>query len=111
LIEKQIANAVEIYRRKRDAMLNALAAYFPQNAQWTHPEGGFYTWAILPEGVDTEKLLEVAIEKESVAYVPGPAFYHNRSGKNRLRLCYSYVPEEKIEEGVRRLGRIVSAMV
>ncbi|MFQ5629439.1 MAG: PLP-dependent aminotransferase family protein [bacterium] len=111
LIEKQIMNAVEIYRRKRDTMLSALAEYFPQNTQWTKPKGGFYTWVILPEVIDTEKLLEIAIEKESVAYVPGPAFYHNRSGKNRLRLCYSYVSESVIEEGVQRLGRVVSKVM
>lgn len=110
MIEKQIATAVEIYRSKRDTMLSALKKYFPTSTKWTKPEGGFYTWATLPEGIDTEKLLVEAIEKELVAYVPGPAFYHDRSGKNHLRLCYSYVSESKIEEGVGRLGRIISAV-
>jgi len=108
LIERQKARAVEIYRRKRDAMLAALEHYFPQGAHWTKPQGGFYTWVTLPRGIDAEALLPRAIEDASVAYVAGPAFYHNRSGKEHMRLSYSYVPESQIEEGVRRLGHLLS---
>ena len=108
LIERQKSISVEIYRRKRDTTLAALSKHFPNEAQWTRPEGGFYTWVTLPKGIDTEALLPRAIEGSSVAYVAGPAFYHNRSGKEHLRLCYSYVPEDRIEEGVRRLGHLLS---
>lgn len=107
LIKKQVASAVAVYWRKRDLMLDALASYFPAEAQWTRPEGGFYTWVTLSEGIDTETLLERAIQEEAVAYVAGPAFYHDRSGQNRMRLCYSYVPESQIESGIQRLGRMV----
>jgi len=110
LIEQQKSKAVEIYRRKRDAMLVALENYFPQSAYWTKPQGGFYTWVTLPKEIDTEALLPKAIEDASVAYVAGPAFYHNRSGKEHMRLCYSYVPESQIEEGVRRLAHIVKGV-
>ena len=109
LIEQQTAKAIEIYRRKRDAMLTALANYFPQSAHWTKPQGGFYTWVTVPKDIDTEALLPRAIKDASVAYVAGPAFYHNRSGKNHMRLCYSYVPELNIEEGIRRLAHVLSA--
>ena len=108
LIERQISKAIEIYRRKRDTMLAALANHFPQSAHWTKPQGGFYTWVTVPKEIDTEALLPQAIKDASVAYVPGPAFYHNRRGKNHMRLCYSYVPESHIEEGIRRLAHVLS---
>jgi 2-aminoadipate transaminase len=108
LIERQTSRAVEIYRRKKDATLAALEKEFPQSAHWTKPQGGFYTWVSLPADMDTEALLPRAIEEASVAYAPGPAFYHNRAGKEHMRLCYSYVPESQIEEGIRRLGRLLS---
>jgi 2-aminoadipate transaminase len=111
LIERQTSTAVEIYRRKRDVMLAALENHFPQSAHWTKPQGGFYTWVTLPKEIDTEALLPRAIEDASVAYVAGPAFYHNRSGKEHMRLCYSYVPESQTEEGIRRLGQLVSGIM
>jgi len=109
LIKRQTSAAIEIYRRKRDTMLAALETHFPQDTHWTKPQGGFYTWVTLPKHFNTEALLPKAIEGASVAYVPGPAFYHNRSGKERMRLCYSYVPEPQIEEGIKRLGQLLSA--
>lgn len=108
LIERQRSAAVEIYRRKRDIMLAALENYFPGSAHWTKPQGGFYTWVTLPREIDAEALLPRAIEDASVAYVAGPAFYHNRSGREHMRLCYSYMPDSQIEEGIRRLGHLVS---
>lgn len=110
LLDRQTSRAVEIYRRKRDAMLAALENFFPQSADWTKPQGGFHTWVTLPEEIDTGALLPRAIEEASVANVAGPAFYHNRTGEEHMRLCYSYVPESQIEEGVRRLGHLVSEL-
>ena len=108
LIDRQVAAAVPVYRRKRDLMLAALQEHFPAEIAWTRPEGGFYTWLTLPDGVDTEALLPQAIEQASVAYVAGPAFYHNRKGQKYMRLCYSYVSESQIKEGMSRLAQIVS---
>ena len=107
LMERQKSRAVEIYRRKRDIMLTALEKYFPRSAHWTKPQGGFYTWVTLPKEIDTEALLPRSIEDASVAYGAGPAFYHDRSGKEHMRLCYSYVPDSEIEEGIRRLGQLI----
>ena len=104
LIDRQISRAVETYGRKRDAMLAALERYFPKSAIWTRPEGGFYTWVTFPGEIDTEALLPKAIKDVSVAYGAGPAFYYDRSGKEHMRLSYSYVPDLRIEEGVRRLS-------
>ena len=108
LMEQQKSRAIEIYRRKRDTMLAALENYFPKSAHWTKPQGGFYTWVTLPKQIDTEALLPKSIAEASVAYGAGPSFYHNRSGKEHMRMCYSYVPDSQIEEGVRRLGHLVS---
>ena len=108
LIERQISRAVETYGRKRDAMLGALKQHFPKSAHWTRPEGGFYTWVTFPEDIDTESLLPKSIETVSVAYGAGPAFYCDRSGKEHMRLSYSYVTELQIEEGVQRLAGFLS---
>jgi len=110
LFKQQKDRAVSIYRRKRDVMLAALENHFPESAHWTKPQGGFYIWVTLPKGIDTEKLLPKAIKDVAVAYGAGPSFYHNRSGKEHMRLCYSYVPDSQIEEGIQRLARIIPKM-
>ena len=92
-------------------MLAALENCFPKSAHWTRPQGGFYTWVTFPKEMDTEALLPRSIKEASVAYGAGPSFYHNRSGKEHMRLCYSYVPDSQIEEGVRRLADLVSELL
>ena len=111
LIERQTSRSVAIYRRKRDVMLAALEKSFPKIAHWTRPQGGFYTWVTFPKEMDTEAMLPMSIQEASVAYGAGPSFYHNRSGKEHMRLCYSYVPDAKIEEGIGRLADLVSEVL
>ncbi len=96
------------YRAKRDAMLAALSRYMPEDEgiTWTRPDGGLFLWVRLPHGVDTEEMFPRALEKK-VAYVIGSAFYVDGSGRNEMRLCYSVVTEEKIEEGIKRLSEVV----
>jgi len=96
------------YRAKRDAMIAALERYMPEDEQisWTRPEGGLFLWVRLPHGIDTEDMFPRAIER-NVAYVPGSAFYVDGGGQNTMRLCYSVVDEEEIEEGIKRLARVV----
>lgn len=108
LIKKQTSRAIEIYRRKRDIMLAAMENYFPKNVTWTKSQGGFYTWVTFPKEIDTEALLPRTIDEISVAFGAGPSFYHNRKGQEHMRLCYSYVSESRIEEGIQRLARFVS---
>ena len=98
---------IDIYRSRRDAMLEALAAHFPSDAAWTHPHGGFYVWVTLRPGIDVRALLPRAVER-GVAYVPGTAFYPDGSGADRLRLAFCYPPEDAIVEGVRRLGDLLA---
>ena len=97
----------EIYRKRRDAMLAALEEYFPQEATWTRPQGGFYIWATLPEYINTTDLLAMAVEEEKVAFVPGAGAWVDGSGANHMRLAFCGVPEDKIEEGIKRLGKVI----
>jgi 2-aminoadipate transaminase len=102
-----VERTTEIYHERRDAMLSALEEYFPEEASWTVPHGGFYIWATLPDYLDTEDLLALAIEQEKVAFVPGAGSYLNGSGSNKMRLAYCAVPEEKIDDGVKRLAKVI----
>jgi DNA-binding transcriptional MocR family regulator len=84
-------------------MLEALEEHFPEGSTWTRPHGGFYVWVTLPEWLDAKALLAAAVERR-VAYVPGTAFYPDGRGKNKMRLAFCYPTEDRIREGVARLG-------
>jgi DNA-binding transcriptional MocR family regulator len=96
----------EIYRERRDAMLDALSSLMPPGCRWTHPDGGFYVWLTLPEGVDAKVMQPKAIHAR-VAYVPGVGFYADDGGRRDMRLSYCYPEPERIREGVRRLAGVV----
>ncbi len=102
-----VEKTTDVYHRRRDAMLAALKEYFPEEASWTRPRGGFYIWATLPGYLDTTDLLALAIEQESVAFVPGAGAYMDGSGANHMRLAFCAVPEERIEDGIKRLARVI----
>jgi 2-aminoadipate transaminase len=100
-----------IYRSRRDAMLEALTRHFPEQATWTHPAGGLFVWATLPEYIDTSDLLAKAL-RANVAFVPGAAaFADGRRGSNSMRLNFSGSNEDEIREGIRRIGKVVSDQV
>jgi len=103
LIERQIAVTRASLKAKRRLTLEALERHFGSDISYTVPQGGFYTWATLPEGIDTVRMLERAVKEHLVAYVAGPSFYVDRSGQNQLRICFSLVKPELIDEGIRRL--------
>ena len=105
-LEKRINSNVNIYRKKRDVMLNSLEKYFPTETSWTKPQGGFFVVASLPEYMDTGELFKQAIE-ENVAYVPGSPFFADGEGKNTMRLSFCYPSLEDIEEGIKRLGQVI----
>lgn len=109
-IDKNIESNIEIYRKKRDVMLEALEKYFPAEATWTKPEGGFFVFATLPEYIDTDEMFPEAIE-EKVAYVSGAPFFANGEGKNTMRLSFCYPSEEDIEEGIKRLGNVIKKKI
>ena len=108
--EEYVSSLIEIYRRRRDVMLDALAEHFPREAEWTHPEGGLFIWATLPDYIDTTDLLARALE-EHVAFVPGRAAFLDGRGGSSMRLNFSGVSEDEIREGIRRLGEIVREQV
>jgi len=111
LVERQIAEASELYRRRRDVTLARLAAEMPDGTRWTRPEGGFYTWVSLPGDLDTEALLPRAVEEHHVAYVAGNAFYADRNrGRQQLRLAYSFLSEQDIASGIARLGALFATL-
>lgn len=98
------------YKERRDAMLAALEEFFPAHTgvSWTRPEGGMFVWVELPEGADGTALLERAIREANVAFVPGAAFYADRSGKNTIRLAFSVTKPERIREGIRRIAGLLT---
>lgn len=96
------------YRENRDAMLKAMESSFPDldELSWTEPNGGLFIWVTLPRDMDSQGLFEKALE-EKVAFVPGDNFYVNDGGKNTMRLSFSLLTPDKIEEGIGRLGRVI----
>ncbi|MBJ7332595.1 MAG: PLP-dependent aminotransferase family protein [Solirubrobacteraceae bacterium] len=100
----------ELYRRRRDVMLEALAEYFPPEATWSTPHGGLFLWATLPDYIDTTDLLARALQ-ENVAFVPGRAAFLDGRGGSSMRLNFSMMGEDDIREGVRRIGKVIREQV
>jgi 2-aminoadipate transaminase len=97
-----------LYRRRRDVMLEALSEHFGDAARWTRPQGGLFIWATLDERIDTTDLLAQARKSEGVAFVPGRAAYMDgRRGSSSMRLNFAGVPDDDIREGIRRIGKVV----
>lgn len=106
----QIASFCELYKVRRDAMLESLEEYFPASATWTKPGGGFYVWVNLPPEIDTKLMMPKAIVAK-VAYVPGTAFYADGFGSWAMRLSYCHPTPERIREGVRALSNVVKGEI
>jgi 2-aminoadipate transaminase len=104
-IDEQLTRSRALYRRKAERMLRALELSVPEPARWTTPRGGFFSWLTLP-GVDAVDLAGRAAE-QGVAVVPGTLFYPDGRGVDSLRLSFSLVDEEKIDEGLARLGSLL----
>jgi len=105
-LEKHVKRIVEVYRTRRDVMLNSLETNMPEGVTWTHPEGGLFLWLTLPEGCDTQEMLVRAVEKK-VAFVPGHSFHPNGGGKNTMRLNFSYAQPDMIKIGIQRLSETI----
>jgi 2-aminoadipate transaminase len=108
--EGYIESLRDLYRRRRDTMLDALAEHLPREASWTRPAGGLFIWATLPDYIDTTDLLALGLSR-NVAFVPGRAAYLDGRGGSSMRLNFSGVNEEAIREGVRRIGEVVRDQV
>jgi 2-aminoadipate transaminase len=105
-----VDSLTEIYRARRDTMLDALAENFPSQAEWTRPGGGLFIWATLPDFIDTTDLLARAL-RENVAFVPGAGAFLDGRGHNAMRLNFSASGEDEIREGIRRIGEVVTEQV
>jgi 2-aminoadipate transaminase len=107
---EQIKDFRELYRQRRDAMLESLNAQLSGSCYWTVPDGGFYVWLKLPEGVHSKAMLPRAVSSR-VAYVPGTGFYADGGGSDHLRLSYCFPEPDRIREGVRRLASVIEAEI
>jgi 2-aminoadipate transaminase len=96
----------EMYKPKRDIMMKAMKEYFPDDHTCHKPLGGMFAWVTLPNGIDTETMFLDAI-KAKVAYVHGKAFHVDGGGGRSMRLNFSYSTNEQLEEGMKRLGRVI----
>jgi len=103
IVEKTIQKARVVYREKRDIMVESLEKYMPEGSHWFKPRGGLFAFIYLPEGVDTSDMLPMAIER-GVAYVPGRSFFSDGSGVNAMRINFSYLPPDKLREGIRLIA-------
>ncbi|MDO8805389.1 MAG: PLP-dependent aminotransferase family protein [Elusimicrobiota bacterium] len=104
--EKHIEVVKKTYKLKKETMVAALEKYMPEGVTWTRPEGGLFLWVRLPEGMSADEMFADAL-KENVAYVIGSAFHCDGSGKNTMRLNFSYPTPEDIDEGIKRLATAV----
>ena len=107
-LDFHLARLRSAYVRRRDAMLAALARHLPSGSEWSRPDGGLFLWVRLPEPIDTVELLAIAARRK-IAFVPGAPFWVGRPVTNTLRLNFSNASEERIAEGIARLGRAISA--
>lgn len=106
-LDQHLAEARELYQRRCDHMLAALEREMPEGVRWTRPQGGFFIWVTLPDGLTADALMHIAAD-EHVAFLPGSFFYPDRRPSPELRLGFSTLPRERIDEGIARLGRAVS---
>ncbi len=105
-MDAQILRSRELYARRAELTGAALARHMPEGTTWTTPRGGFYYWVTAPAGTDTVALAQAARARK-VAYVPGAPFYPGQDGQNQIRLAYSRVKDELIDEGIRRIGEVL----
>lgn len=109
MFEPHVAKLRATYMARRDHLLAALSREMPEGVEWTKPEGGMFVWVTLPKGMDGADLLAQSLKTERVAFVPGRAFYADGSNGNTLRLSFSCANEAQIDEGMKRLGRLIRA--
>jgi 2-aminoadipate transaminase len=105
-LDAHIQKIIDLYKVRRDIMLKTMDEEFPEGVTYTYPEGGLFTWVVLPEYINARELAVKALE-QNVAYVPGGSFYPNGGNENTFRLNYSSMDEERIVEGIKRLAKVI----
>jgi 2-aminoadipate transaminase len=109
-LDEHVKLICQTYHERRDVMLEMMSELFPPEVRWTKPQGGMFLWGILPKNIDSSEVLKAAIERK-VAFVPGGPFHTDGSGKNTMRLNFSYSTPEIIREGITRLGLLLREQV
>lgn len=105
-LDANLAKSIELYKGKRDLLLRLLQEHMPEGVRWTRPEGGLFLFLTMPEGFDAVRFYDVALDA-GVAYVAGEFFHPDRSGKNTMRMNFSFMSPEKITEGVKLLAKLL----
>ena len=105
-LDQNLLKSIELYKGKRDLLLGLLEEYMPEGVSWTHPEGGLFLFLTMPEGFDAVKFYDKALDA-GVAYVAGEFFHPDGSGKNTMRMNFSFMSPEKITEGVKLLAKLL----
>lgn len=105
-LDENLKKSIELYKGKRDLLLGLLELHMPEGITWTHPEGGLFLFLTMPEGFDAVKFYDTALDA-GVAYVAGEFFHPGRSGKNTMRLNFSFMSPERITEGVKLLAELL----
>ena len=107
-LDENLQKSIALYKGKRDLLLSLLEKYMPQGVSWTHPEGGLFLFLTMPEGFDAVKFYDTSLDA-GVAYVAGEFFHPDGSGKNTMRLNFSFMTPERISEGVKLLASLLTA--
>ena len=109
-LDANLARSIELYKGKRDLLLSLLEKHMPEGVRWTHPEGGLFLFLTMPEGFDAVKFYDKALDA-GVAYVAGEFFHPDGSGKNTMRMNFSFMTHQRIEEGVRLLAELLRTVI
>ena len=107
-LDENLSRTIQLYKGKRDLLLSLLEEHMPEGVRWTRPEGGLFLFLTMPEGFDAVRFYDTALDA-GVAYVAGEFFHPDRSGKNTMRLNFSFMSPERIAEGVRLLAKLLHA--
>ena len=105
-LDANLLKSINLYKSKRDLLLSLLEEHMPEGVRWTHPEGGLFLFLTMPEGFDAVKFYDKALDA-GVAYVAGEFFHPDRSGKNTMRLNFSFMSPQRITEGIKLLAQLL----
>ncbi len=108
-LDEHIKKIREVYKHRRDVMMDVMKKELPDFCKFTYPEGGLFTWVTLPEGYNAREILKKALDAK-VAFVVGGSFFPNGGHENTMRLNYSFMSEDKIVEGIKRLGKVLRSL-
>ena len=109
-LDENLSRSIELYKGKRDLLLNLLEEHMPDGVKWTHPEGGLFLFLTMPEGFDAVKFYDTALDA-GVAYVAGEFFHPDGSGMNTMRLNFSFMTHERIKEGIKLLATLLQVAI